>query len=330
MKTVSIIGAGSWGTTLAKMLAEKGELTVNLWARNQALVDEIKKEGKNQKYLPNIHLPKSINVTSDAKSVLPADLLVFVVPTHAFRETLQKFSPMLPDRQIILSCSKGLEENTALRMSQVIQKECPNAHIAVLSGPNHAIEVALKQPTAAVIACKNQAIAENIQTVFTTPYFRPYTNNDVVGVEFGGALKNIIAVAIGLLDGLGYQDNIKAATMTRGLSEISRLGTLRGAVATTFLGLSGTGDLISTCISKHSRNRWAGGKLAKGETMKDIVSQTNMVVEGIKTIKTVFDLSNRINTQLPITSELYYVIYEGKDIKKAVEDLMSRNRKSED
>jgi glycerol-3-phosphate dehydrogenase (NAD(P)+) len=230
----------------------------------------------------------------------------------------------------MLSCSKGLEDGTFLRMSQILLQEYPHALSATLSGPNHAREVADRQPTATVIAAEDEKAAERIQGIFNCAYFRPYTNKDIIGVELAGAFKNIIAIALGLLNGLGYQDNIKAATMTRGLAEISRLGVALGASPATFLGLAGMGDLISTCTSKHSRNRWAGEQLAKGRSVKDVLSGTNMVVEGIMAIDVAYLLSVQENIPMPITEELYKVIHENKNIDKAVQDLMNRAYKAEE
>ncbi|MDR2005793.1 MAG: NAD(P)-dependent glycerol-3-phosphate dehydrogenase [Acidaminococcales bacterium] len=329
IKTVAVLGAGSWGTALAKLLAEKPALKVKLWARSAELAKTINNVKQNPLYLPDAVLPAGLEATADLRAVLPADLIICALPSHALRPMAQSIAREIPPGQMIVSCAKGLEDGTFCRMSQVIQSECPLAAVAALSGPNHANEVASRQPTATVIACADESVAEKIQAVLSTAYFRPYTNPDVTGVELGGAFKNIIAIALGLLNGLGYQDNIKAAAMTRGLAEISRLGVALGAKPATFLGLAGMGDLISTCTSKHSRNRRAGEQLAAGCKIKDILAGTNMVVEGIRAINAAYSLSAELSVEMPITRELYNVIYEDKDITAAVADLMNRSSKSE-
>jgi glycerol-3-phosphate dehydrogenase (NAD(P)+) len=329
IKTVSILGAGSWGTAIAKLLAEKPGLAVKLWARRNEQAKAISRMGENNAYLPGVSLPESLETTSDIGVALPADLIICAVPSHTLRPLAKILATKIPSAQIIVSCAKGLEDGTFLRMSQIIQEECPQATVAALSGPNHAGEVAGRQPTATVVACADENASEKIQQTFTTSYFRAYTNKDMPGVELGGALKNIIAIALGLLNGLGYQDNIKAAAMTRGLAEISRLGMAMGASPSTFLGLAGMGDLISTCTSKHSRNRWAGEQLAQGRKLNDILSGTNMVVEGIKAIGAAHALSGKLSVKMPITEELYSVLYENKSIAAAVADLMNRDRKPE-
>ncbi|MDR3349032.1 MAG: NAD(P)-dependent glycerol-3-phosphate dehydrogenase [Acidaminococcales bacterium] len=329
IKTVAVLGAGSWGTALAKLLAEKPALAVKLWARSAELAKDINAGKQNPRYLQGVVLPGNLEATADLCAVLPADLIICALPSQALRPMARRLSQEMSPGQMIVSCAKGLEDGTFCRMSQIIGSECPLAAVAALSGPNHANEVAARQPTATVVACADENIAKQIQAAVSMPYFRAYTNKDITGVELGGALKNIIAIALGLLNGLGYQDNIKAAAMTRGLAEISRLGVALGANPATFLGLAGMGDLISTCTSKHSRNRWAGEQLAKGRKVEDILAGTNMVVEGIKAISSAYALSAELSVEMPITKELYHVIYEGKDISAAVADLMNRGSKSE-
>ena len=224
IKEVAVLGAGSWGTALAKLLAEKPDLEVKLWARGAELAKAINDAKENHLYLPGVILPGKLEATADLCAVLPADLIICALPSHALRSMAKRLAAKIPPGQAIVSCAKGLEEGTFCRMSQVIRSECPQAAVAALSGPNHANEVAARQPTATVVACEEEKIAEKIQQAIATSYFRPYTNKDIIGVELGGAFKNIIAIALGLLNGLGYQDNIKAAAMTRGLAEISRLG----------------------------------------------------------------------------------------------------------
>ena len=328
-KNISVIGAGSWGTALAKLLAEKNCSSVKLWVRKKEQADIIEKERVNAKYLPGVILPPNLAIISDLHEAFPADLLVLAVPSLAVRNISKILSTYLQPGQILVSCAKGLEENTLLRMSEVITLECPSSFICAISGPNHAEEVARCQPTATVIACTNKEVAEQVQQVFTSSYFRPYTSDDIIGVELGGAFKNIIAIAIGMLNGLGYQDNVKAATMTRGLAEISRMGTMFTANPATFLGLSGIGDLIATCNSKHSRNRWAGEQLAFGKKIEEILTSTDMVIEGVKAIQSAYVLSQKYGIEMPITCELYNVIYKNKDVKEAIFDLMQRDSKAE-
>lgn len=325
---ISVIGAGSWGTAIAKLLAENGH-DVKLWVRNTDKAKYISENRCNKYYLPNVLLPENIEVISDLQPALPADLIIFAPPSHALRGIASAIATQIPNGQMILSCTKGLESGSFLRMSDVLLSECPAAKVAVMSGPNHAIEVANRENTATVIACEDITVANTIAEMFVCDYFRPYTNVDIKGVEFGGAFKNIIAIALGMLEGLDYKDNIKAATMTRGLAEITRISVAMGANPQTFLGLSGMGDLISTCTSTHSRNRNAGIKLAKGNNISEIIASTDMVIEGVKTIQTTYELSNRLNIEMPITKELYQVIYSGKDVKSAIADLMLRDYKSE-
>ncbi len=328
-KSISVIGAGGWGTALAKMLAEKAANPVTLWVRQEKQARDIAEKRVNNTYLPTVVLPENLAVTSDIVLAAKSGILVIATPSQAVRDISRRLSSLLLPGQILLSCAKGLEEGSFLRMSEVIKNECPFSSVAVLSGPNHAEEVGQRQPTATVIASEDAAVKTELQDIFSTPYFRPYTSSDTVGVELGGAFKNIIALALGMLSGLGFQDNIKAATMTRGLAEITRLGLAMGAQPATFAGLAGTGDLIATCISAHSRNRWAGEQLAKGFTVEEITQQTNMVVEGIRATKAAFLLAEKLSIEMPITNELYKVIYQKKDVKTAVFDLMSREYKAE-
>ena len=329
IEKISVIGAGSWGTTLAKLLAEKKEFSVKLWVRQKEQAELIKKEQINKKYLPKVLLPEELEIITHLQNAFPADLVILAVPSHAVRNTAKLLSQYIQQSTSIVSCAKGLEEGTFYRMSEIISQECPSAYVCVMSGPNHAEEVALKQPTATVIGSSEQKVAQKVQQVFTSFYFRPYTNDDIIGVELGGAFKNIVAIALGILDGLGYQDNIKAATMTRGLAEISRLGVALGASPVTFLGLSGMGDLITTCTSRHSRNRWAGEQLAKGKKIEQILASTDMVVEGVKAIHAAYALAKQLSVEMPITYELYNVLHENKDVGQAVLDLMQRDYKAE-
>ncbi len=328
-KKILVIGAGSWGTTLSKLLAEKG-LAVTLWVREMELLEKLQATNKNEYYLPQILLPKNIVYTNDLTLAKQADVIVLVTPSHAVREICQQLAQIGITDKIIVSCAKGLEEGTFYRMTQIIAQELPNNKVAALSGPNHAENVSEKQPTATVIACTDEQVARVLQRVFSTAYFRPYTNTDVVGVELAGAFKNIIALASGILAGLGFGDNTLAGLMTRGLTEISRLGIALGAQAHTFAGLAGVGDLIATCVSKHSRNRWAGEQLGKGRSLKDILQETKMVVEGVRATQIAHELAKTNKIDMPITNKLYEVLYEKKKAKIAIKELMKRDHTKEE
>lgn len=327
-KNIGIIGAGSWGTTLAKVVAEKNVPTM-LWARNPELCVRLQQQHENKDYLPNIKLPNNIVFTNSLADIASNDIIVFVTPSHATRSVAQEFKNFNLRDKILLTCSKGLELETFLRISEVIAEELPGNEVAVLSGPNQAEEISRRQLSATVVASKIQAIAEVVQDVFSTKYFRVYTNNDVLGVEIAGAFKNIIAVSTGILDGLGLGDNARSALVTRGLAEISRLGIAMGASPLTFSGLAGVGDLICTCTSRHSRNRWAGEELGRGKSLKEITGGTKMVVEGVRATYVAKHLAEKYKVEMPITNKLYEILYEEKKIEIAIEELMSREKSHE-
>lgn len=329
MSKVSVIGSGSWGTANAISLAGK-DLDVKLWVRNKELLEIIRQKRENTAYLPGVMLPDKITASNDLEHCCKeTDIIVLGTPSHAIRETVQNIRKYLNKDQIIVSLAKGIENDTLCRMSQIIEEYLPENPIAVLSGPNHAEEVSRNVPTATVVSSKYKKVAEYIQDTFMTPRLRVYTNPDMVGVELGGALKNVIALGAGISDGLEFGDNTKAALMTRGIVEISRLGVAMGARQNTFNGLAGIGDLIVTCTSMHSRNRRAGIAIGQGKTLNEVLNSTKMVVEGVKTTKSAYELSKKIGIEMPITEEIYGVLFEGFDVKNSVINLMTRNKTHE-
>ncbi|MGA8943022.1 MAG: NAD(P)H-dependent glycerol-3-phosphate dehydrogenase [Thermoactinomyces sp.] len=329
---IAVLGAGSWGTVLATVLTENGH-DVRLWARREEQAEEINQSHTNERYLPGIKLPEALSATCSLKEALAgSDVVVFVVPSHSMRETARKVKHLLTPETLIVHATKGFELNTWKRMSEVLTEELGTSfheNITVLSGPSHAEEVIRKCPTAVVVASSRQAVAEKIQMLFMNQYLRVYTNPDVVGVEVGGALKNIIALASGLADGLQFGDNARAALITRGLAEIARLGSAMGAEPITFAGLAGVGDLVVTCTSKHSRNWRAGYMLSQGKKLKEILDEMQMVVEGVKTTKAAHFLKQQYHVEMPIAEQLYLVLFADKDPGLAVKELMSRGRTKE-
>lgn len=333
MKSVTVLGAGSWGTTIAIHLSLNGYL-VSLWEFQPAIAEELKKRRENIELLPGVSIPESINIFSDLRGIVSdrADLLVFAVPSHVLREVARKVSPFISGVPFVVSVVKGIENETLKRMSEVLEEELPRDllnSVAVLSGPSHAEEVSRQIPTSVVVASTNRDVAETVQKVFLSPRFRVYTNLDVVGVELAGALKNIIAIAAGISDGLGFGDNTKGALLTRGLAEITRLGVAMGARESTFAGLSGIGDLITTCLSQYSRNRYVGEEIGKGKSLSQVLDSMLMVAEGIKTTEAASELARRYSVEMPITNEVYAVLFEEKNPAQAVEDLMTRTAKAE-
>lgn len=329
MKNICILGGGSWGTALAVVLAKKG-YNIDLWLRDKKQCDEINNTRENLKYLQGILLPNNIRATNDIiKAVSNKKIIVSAVPTHAVRETMKVIKNHICGEPIIVNVAKGIEIDTLLRVSEVVAEEIPNAEYTILSGPSHAEEVARDTPTTVVAASTKKAVAELIQDVFMTPKFRVYTNPDVIGVELGGALKNVIALGAGISDGLGYGDNTKAALMNRGFVEIARIGEAMGANKMTFAGLSGIGDLIVTCTSMHSRNRRAGILIGQGHSLEKATESIGMVVEGVKTAKAAYELSKKYGVTMPITEEIYKVLYNGADVKNAVVKLMLRDKTHE-
>lgn len=326
--TIAVVGAGGWGTALAILLARKG-LRVNLWARRRELVSELAQRRENKAYLPGVELPAGIMPVADLETAARGvDLVVLSVPSHASRLMARQLRPFLGKGVIVVNIAKGLELDTGKRLSEVLTEE-GISRVAVLSGPSHAEEVSRGLPTTVVVAAADRQSAEYVQDIFIDPAFRVYTNPDVVGVEYGGALKNIIALATGIADGLGLGDNARAALMTRGMAEIARLGVALGGKAMTFAGLSGIGDLIVTCTSMYSRNRRAGIQLGKGRALAEVLAGMGMVVEGVRTTAAARDLARRHQVRMPITEEIYQVLYENKPARECVAALMERPRTHE-
>ena len=320
------------GTALAIVLADNGH-EVRLWGHKPKQIEEINTYHTNKKYLPNTVLPELIIGYDSLEAALKnIDIIVLAVPTKAIREVLQKIVRFRKEPLMIIHVSKGIEPNTHLRISEMIEEEVP-AHllkdIVALSGPSHAEEVVLRHPTTVTVSSKNIQAAEKAQDLFINKHFRVYTNPDLIGVEIGGALKNIIALAAGISDGLGYGDNAKAALITRGLAEIARLGGKLGAKPITFLGLAGIGDLIATCTSIHSRNWRTGNMIGKGKKLDEVLENMGMVVEGVRTTKAVYQQSKKLDVKMPITEVLYRILFEGIDPKDGVDQLMARGRTHE-
>lgn len=332
MENVTVLGAGSWGTALAIVLAENGHNTI-VWTHREDQATEINQHHTNKTYLPHTTLPTSLVATSDlSKAVSHATIIVVAVPTKAIREVCINVSELLTKKVLFVHVSKGIEPDSLLRISELM-KESLNPSmiedIVVLSGPSHAEEVVMQHPTTVTAACANLEAAEKVQDLFMNGYFRVYTNDDLVGVEIGGALKNVIALAAGITDGLNYGDNAKAALITRGLAEITRLGVKMGGNPFTFAGLTGMGDLIVTCTSVHSRNWRAGNLLGKGMKLPEVLEQMGMVVEGVRTTKAAHQLAKKYDVPMPITSALYDVLFNEKEPKAAVDELMIRMKKRE-
>src|SRR3989338_8436679 len=320
---ISVIGAGSWGTTLAVLLGEKG-FDVKLWARREALANEIESKRENAQYLPGIKILGNVIADHSLKNVLEnSEIIITAVPSEFLRKTMKEIKPYF-NNQIVVSVTKGIEHSTCKRMSQVIEDELGNAKIAVLSGPNHAEEVSGKMPTASVVASRDKKTGKIISEILATPYFKLYQLNDVAGVEICGALKNISAIATGVVDVFGFGDNARASIITLGLMEMNNFGRHFGAKRGTVYGLAGVGDLIATCISKHSRNRFVGEQLAKSKSIEEIKTEMHgMVAEGIPTTKAVYEYGSKHSIEMPLTQQAYEVLFENKNIKQAVKDLLS-------
>jgi glycerol-3-phosphate dehydrogenase (NAD(P)+) len=326
---ITFLGGGSFGTALAIMMAKKG-FDVLVWDRNNKTIDDINNKRENINYLPGVVVPHNVYATISLEEALKnSKYIVLSVPSQAIREVASKIRPYLKEDSIIISIAKGIEEDSGKRLSEVIRDEISENGIVILSGPSHAEEVALDIPTTVVASSEDMNYAKEIQSIFMTNKFRVYTNADLIGVEIGGAVKNIIALAAGISDGIGFGDNAKAALMTRGMSEIVRIGEKLGGKAETFSGLTGFGDLIVTCTSMHSRNRRAGILIGKGVAPDEAVKEIGMVVEGIKACKAFYNLKEKLNISMPITDVLYKVVFEGKDPKYGVYELMSRDKKEE-
>lgn len=326
---IGVLGGGSWGTALAILLAKKGFL-VDMWVRDSEQGKAMNIHRENRKYLPNVILPKDLKVTNNIEeTILNKDIILLAIPTHGIRELLQSYKKLINREQIIVNLAKGIENNSLMRISEISKEVLPKNKFVALSGPSHAEEVAIDLPTTVVSASENRKAAEYVQDIFMTSNFRVYTNPDIIGVELGGALKNIIALGAGISDGLDYGDNTKAALMTRGIFEMARLGEKMGANPDTFSGLSGIGDLIVTCTSIHSRNRRAGILIGQGLSMDEATKEVGMVVEGIKTTNSAYQLAKKYNIDMPITEELYGVLYNNKNVKESVPNLMERDKKYE-
>lgn len=326
---IAVIGAGSWGTTLAMLLSERDN-EIRLWVYEKGLADIIKEKRENTIYLPGHILPGNIHPTNDLKEAIDScDIIVSVVPSHAVRNIFTGLREIMPDVPVV-SASKGIEIDTLQTISQILSGIFSTSvlrNFACLSGPSFANEVIKRLPTAITLASYDENTGKDIQRLFARPYFRVYTNPDVIGVEIGGSLKNVIAIATGCSDGLGFGHNTRAALITRGLAEIKRLGMAMGAQAATFYGLSGIGDLVLTCTGELSRNRTLGYKLGQGMKLKEIYSEMSgrgMIAEGVKTTKAAYELSNKYNISMPITHEIYNLLYENKDVHMVVHDLMMR------
>jgi len=329
---ITVLGAGSWGTTLAVLLSYNGH-EVTLWEFKKNYAKALEKHRENKIFLPGIKIPEAVKISNSLNDCIKnRHIIVIAVPTQFIRSVLEKFENLDFSNTTFLSVSKGIERDSLFTVSQIIEDIIPDidySHIAVLSGPSHAEEVSNKIPTAVVAGCKNYATAKLIQAAFMTSYFRVYTSTDIIGVELGGALKNIIAIGAGIVDGAQFGDNTKAAIMTRGIAEISRLGIALGADPMTFSGLSGMGDVIVTCMSKHSRNRYVGEKIGAGNKLKDVLNSMEMVAEGVETTKSVHELAAKNHVDVPIVDAVYGILFENKDPQKITYDLMTRDMKAE-
>jgi len=326
---ICFIGGGSFGTALSVMLSKKG-MDVSIWDRKQSVIDDVNIKRENIKYLHGTVIPSNVKAYLNLKeAVNGCSYIVLAVPSHVIRDMANSLKNIIDKDVIIVSIAKGIEVESGKRLSQVISEIFPSNKVVILSGPSHAEEVAKDLPTTVVVTSTDMSSAEKVQDIFMTNKFRVYTNSDIIGVEIGGAVKNIIALAAGISDGLGYGDNTKAALMTRGMIEITRIGIKLGGKRETFSGLTGMGDMIVTCTSMHSRNRNAGMLIGKGIKVDDATSQIGMVVEGIKACKAFYELKERLNISMPITDALYKVIFENKDPQYGVYELMTRDKKNE-
>ncbi len=331
---VFVIGAGSWGTAIASVLSSKG-LTTYLWDFDAEHIAHLKKDRENRKYLPGYHFNEHVHPQTDFSTTIENfKTICMVVPSHGFRAVFKKIVPLLQDGTTVVSAVKGIENDTCMTMSQVMQQELEgsgknNISLAVLSGPSFAREVADRVPTAITIGCENLEIAQQLQRLFVTDVFRVYAAQDLIGLEISAALKNIVAIGAGICDGLGYGLNTRAALITRGLAEIKRLGVHLGGKETTFYGLSGMGDLVLTCTGDLSRNRTVGLKLGQGKKLPKILEEMKMVAEGVKTTKSVYDMVKNMDVEMPILDQVYQVLYKDKDCSDAVKDLLSRELRVE-
>ena len=327
-KRTAVLGAGGWGTALAVLWAKGGNEVV-LWGHNPERAARLRQARENVGYLPGVKLPDSIHVTSDLSDCAGAELIVVVTPSTAVRTTVEQARPFIAREAVLLSCTKGIEHGTGMRMTQIMSEVCPEHTVAVLSGPNLAVEVSRDLPTATVLGCKQSECAEELQQYLGSARFRIYSSDETTGIELGGALKNVFAIAAGVSDGFGLGDNSKAALVTRALAELLRLGTAMGGNARTFYGLSGAGDLIATCFSQHSRNRRVGEQIGRGQTVAQITASTHTVAEGIPTTKSAFECALRLGMETPIIDQVYAVLYQQKPPSQALEELLGRDQKAE-
>jgi glycerol-3-phosphate dehydrogenase (NAD(P)+) len=331
MTRAAVLGTGSWGTAFAAVLADAGTETV-LWARRPELAEAVRTRHENPDYLPGVPLPESLDATHEAERALAgADFVVLAIPSQTLRDNLDSWRSLIPPRAVLVSLMKGVELGTTKRMSEVIREvaDVPEERVAVVSGPNLAKEIAQRQPAATVVACSDVDAATNLQASCLTNYLRPYTNVDVVGCELGGAVKNVIALACGMAEGMGFGDNTKASLITRGLAEMSRLGVALGADPATFAGLAGMGDLVATCTSPLSRNRTVGEQLGRGRTLDEVIGEMRMVAEGVKSSRSIVDLAQKHDVEMPIAEHVVKVVHEGMTPKEMVRSLMSRDAKAE-
>jgi len=332
MAKIAVLGAGGWGIAISTLLNNNGH-KVTLWEFDSEEMKKLYIQREHKQKLPGVIIPDGVNITDQLfLTISSADILALALPSHTVREVAKKISVLDLKDPVVVNLAKGIENETLLRMSQVLKQELPSylhEKITTLSGPSHAEEVARRIPTSVVVAGFKEEVAKKVQKAFMTPYFRVYTNSDMVGVELGGSLKNVIAIASGICDGMGLGDNSKGALLSRGLAEIIRLGEKLGAKRETFAGLSGLGDLVTTCISKYSRNRFVGEQIGKGKTLKEVESEMVMVAEGIRTTRSAYELSLKHQVELPITQQVYQVLFENKKPKEAITGLMTRDPKSE-
>lgn len=329
MAEIGIIGAGSWGTALSLLLYKNGN-HITVWSVMEDEIEMLKKDHEHKDKLPGVKLPEDMVFTTDLEmTVKGKDVLVLAVPSPYTRSTAVKMAPYVAEGQKIVNVAKGIEEATLMTLSEIIEEEIPKADVSVLSGPSHAEEVGRGIPTTIVVGSKKKETAEYLQNLFMNEVFRVYTSSDVLGIELGAALKNVVALAAGIADGLGYGDNTKAALITRGIAEIARLGISMGGRIETFYGLTGIGDLIVTCASMHSRNRRAGILIGKGATMEEAMNEVKMVVEGVYSAKAGYELSKKYNVSMPIVEQVNKVLFEGAGADAAVKELMLRDKKVE-
>jgi glycerol-3-phosphate dehydrogenase (NAD(P)+) len=325
----AIIGAGGWGTALAGLWA-KDRRQITLWGHNANRIARMQRTRENSDYLPGLQLPESVQVTSKLSECADAELIVLATPSTALRKIAAQLATVTgSNHAVLLSCTKGIEHGSGMRMTEILRETFPDNHVAVLSGPNLATEVAKGLPTATVIACDDADCATSLQTALGSPRFRVYTSRDVVSVELGGSLKNVFAIAAGISDGLGLGDNAKAAVVTRSLAELVRFGTAMGGTANAFYGLSGAGDLILTCYSKHSRNHTVGERLGRGEPLQEITASMRLIAEGIPTALSAWECARRLNIATPITDKVYSILYKQKEPAVALEELLKREPKPE-